>query len=231
MLDEDQVASVLAKTAIFADLPELARRQLAGKGMQRSYSRGQFLFYQGDPGDRLVVILEGLVKVMVASEHGVEIVLVTVGPPETLGELAMLDGAPRSASVQALEPTTVLLLPRAAVLPLLQDHPQLVIALLAALGRLVRRLTEQTADLVFLDLPGRVAKFLVRMADDRGVPEGDAVVLDLQVTQGDLARLVGGSRPAVNRILQSFASRGALELQGQRVVVTDLAALRRRATR
>jgi CRP/FNR family transcriptional regulator, cyclic AMP receptor protein len=231
VLDEDQVASLLAKTAVFSDLPEQVRRRLASQGAQRTYRRGQFLFYQGDPGDRLFVILHGLVKIMVASEHGGEMVLVTVGPPETLGELAMLDGSPRSASVQALEPTTVLMLPRAAILPLLSEYPQLVAALLSVLGQLVRRLTEQAADLVFLDLNGRVAKLLVRMATDRGTREGDAVVLDLHLTQSDLARMVGGSRPAVNRVLQAFATRGYLELQGQRIILRELEALRRRANR
>lgn len=231
MLDEQEVASLLAQTTVFADLPEHTRQALAKSGIQRRYRRGQFLFHQGDPGDALFVVLRGLVKVIVASEQGGEMVLATLGPAETIGELAMLDREARSASVMVLEPTTALALPRAVVLPLIHDHPQLGIALLTALGRLIRRLTEQASDLVFLNLPGRVAKFLVRLAEERGGGEDEPIVLDLHVTQGDLAHLVGGSRPAVNRILRGFATRGYLEMRGTRVVVIDLEALRHRASR
>jgi CRP/FNR family cyclic AMP-dependent transcriptional regulator len=232
LLEEDEVTSLLGEINIFSALPEHARRRLAKEGRLRPYQRGQFLANQGDPGDWLFVILRGMVKVTIASEQGGEIVLTTVGPPRILGELAMLDGAPRSASVQAMEPgTTALILPREVVLPVLIEHPQSMAALLATLGGMIRRLTEQNADLVFMDLDGRVAKLLVRMAADRGVREGDAIVLDLRLTQGDLAHMVGGSRSAVNRTLQSFARRGLLDLQvqGQRLVIRDLDVLRRRA--
>jgi CRP-like cAMP-binding protein len=187
------------------------------------------VFAEGDEGEALFVILEGQVKVFVTSEDGLEMVLVTLGPSDSFGELSLIDGAPRSASAEALEPTRILGLGRRALLDLLPGDPRLAEALLRSLGSLVRRLTEQAADLVFLDLHGRVAKLLLALADRDGHPEGDKTVLDLHVTQTDLAGMVGGSRQSVNQILHAFERRGYLELQGRTVVLNEVEPLRRRA--
>jgi CRP/FNR family cyclic AMP-dependent transcriptional regulator len=176
---------------------------------------------------RLVVVAEGLVKVLLSSVHGDEVVLVTAGPAETLGELAVLDGAPRSAAVVAVEPTSVLLLTRPTVLGLMGAHPPVLEAVLGSLGGIVRRLTEQTGDLVFLDLGGRLAKLLLRLAEDAAAPGG--AVLDLGLSQSDLAAMVGATRPAVNRALQLLASRGLISVDGRVIVVRDADGLRRRA--
>jgi CRP/FNR family transcriptional regulator, cyclic AMP receptor protein len=220
--------SVLAGTSLFGSL---ATQDLAGVAdlcVRRTYAKGQFLCYQGDPGDRLFVVANGRVKVTLTSEHGDEMVLVTLGTHEVLGELAVIDQAPRSASVVAIVPTTVLMLSRPVLLQLMSSHPAVRDALLTSVGALVRRLTEQAGDLVFLDLGERLAKLLLRLADDSG-RAGDRIVLDLGLTQSDLARMIGGSRPAVNRALQSLASRGLIEISGQTIVLQDLAGLRRRA--
>jgi CRP/FNR family transcriptional regulator, cyclic AMP receptor protein len=175
------------------------------------------------------VILEGQVKVFVTSEEGVEMVLVTLGKSDSFGELSLIDGAPRSASAEALEATKILGLGRRALLDLLPGDPRLTEALLRSLGSLVRRLTEQAADLVFLDLHGRVAKLLLALADRDGHQEGGKTVLDLHVTQTDLAGMVGGSRQSVNQILHAFERRGYVELQGRTVVLNEVELLRRRA--
>ena len=139
---------ILRSARIFAELPDDVLNHLAEACVRRTYRRNQYLWYQGDEGARLVVVASGLVKVVLGSENGDEVVLATLGPGETLGELALLDGALRSASVIAVEPTTVLMLSRATVLGLMVDHPAVLDALLLSLGGLVRRLTEQTGDLV-----------------------------------------------------------------------------------
>jgi CRP-like cAMP-binding protein len=130
--------------------------------------------------------------------------------------------------VVAVQPTTVLMLSRPVLLQLMGSHPAVRDALLTSVGALVRRLTEQAGDLVFLDLGERLAKLLMRLAEESG-QAGDRIVLDLGLTQSDLAAMIGGSRPAVNRALQSLASRGLIEISGQAIVLHDLAALRRRA--
>jgi CRP/FNR family cyclic AMP-dependent transcriptional regulator len=122
----------------------------------------------------------------------------------------------------------VLLLPRAAVLELMATQPVVLNAVLCSLGQLVRRLTEQTGDLVFLDLAGRVAKVLVQLAQSHAQDERRLAV-DLGLSQSDLAAMVGATRPAVNHILQSFASRGLISVEGRVILIRDPSALRRRA--
>ena len=219
---------ILRSARIFAELPDDVLDRLAENCVRRTYRRNQYLWYQGDEGARLVVVASGLVKVVISSENGDEVLLATLGPGETLGELALLDGAPRSASVIAVEPTTVLMLSRASVLGLLAHQPSVLDALLRSLGGLVRRLTEQTGDLVFLDLGGRLAKLLLRLAEAHGEHAHPAVV-DLGLTQSDLASMVGATRPAVNRALQGMVARGLISVDGRVIVLRDVPALRRRA--
>jgi CRP-like cAMP-binding protein len=223
-----EAVRVLQSTHLFRDLDQVSLDALAEICMQRTYRRGQYLWYQGDPGDHLVIVCTGLVKVVMTSELGDEVVLVTLGPNEVIGELAVLDGSPRSASVVTVESTTVLHLSREATLRLLQQQPAVLAAVLRSLGDLIRRLTEQTSDLVFLDLGGRLAKLLLRLADDN--PQTQApVTLDTGLSQSDLASMVGATRPAVNRALQVLANRGLLVVEGQVLTLRDLPGLRRRA--
>ena len=228
-MNAEAAAGLLGSTDLFKNLDPPVLNQLARSVTFRNYRRGHLIFAQGEPGDSLFVISEGLVKVFVTSEEGEDMVLVTLRPPETFGELALIDGGLRSASAEAIEPTTTLTLSRGPLIELLQGHPNLAQALLSSLGGLVRRLTEQAADLVFLDLHGRVAKLLLTLAEERGRREGQEILLDLQVTQGDLAAMVGGSRQSVNHILHAFQRRGYLEIEGRRIVLKDLRALAKRA--
>ena len=226
-MSESDVVEILRSAAIFAELPDDALARLAARCVRRTYGRNQFLWYQGDDGAHLIVVASGLVKVVLSSPQGGEVVLTTLGPGEISGELAVLDGSPRSASVVAAEPTTVLLLTRATVLDTLNRYPSVLDALLRSLGNLIRRITEQAGDFVFLDLGGRVAKLLLHLAEAHGA---SSTVLDLRLTQSDLAAMVGATRPAVNRVLQHLAGRGVIEVDGQRIVLVNLAELRRRAS-
>jgi CRP-like cAMP-binding protein len=220
---------ILRGTDLFGGLDDESLARLAAASRSRTYRRGQYIWYQGDPGGTLLVVCDGLVKVVLGSEAGEEAVLVTLGGCEVLGEIALLDGGPRSASVVAVEPTTGLLLTRASVLDAMARHPVVLDAMLRALGGLVRRLTEQAGDLVFLDLGGRLAKVLLRLAEGRS-PTAEGIVLDTGLSQSDLAAMVGASRPAVNRVLHILATRGLIRVDGQVIVVRDVAELRRRAS-
>lgn len=228
-MDLSQTAALLASTDLFGQLDEASIEALAARATQRKYPKGQLLFYQGDPAGSLFIMKEGLVKVFLTSEDGDEMLLVTLHPPETFGELALLDGSSRSASAQALEPTTVVELNRQVFLDVIQSNPTMTDALLRSMGGLLRRLTEQASDLVFLDLHGRVAKLLVTLSDARGVANDVGIELDLRLTQTDIASMVGGSRQSINQILKSFEERGYLSLQGKRVLLREPARLRKRA--
>ncbi|MDP9342472.1 MAG: Crp/Fnr family transcriptional regulator [Actinomycetota bacterium] len=225
----EQAASMLARTALFSALQPEQLTQLAARTSERRYRKGQALFFLGDPGDALFVLVEGLVKVVVTSDDGEQMVLATLEPPSVFGELALLDGGPRSASVEALMPTTVLVLGREDLMGVIVATPAVAEAMLRSLGSLVRRMTEQAGDLVFLDLHGRVAKLLLGLAADRGGEPAGGVAMDLHLTQGDLAAMVGGSRQSINQILHQFERRGYLDIRGRSIVLKDVEALRRRA--
>ncbi|MFL6128655.1 MAG: Crp/Fnr family transcriptional regulator [Mycobacteriales bacterium] len=223
----DQVTDLLRRVPLLAVLGQVGLGAAVRAGSTRTYPAGQIICHQGDPGDRLYIVLHGLVKVVFTSERGDEIVLRTLGDAEVFGELALLDKSPRSASVVAVESTQVFMLLRERLLELMRQHPRLADEFLRMLGQLVRRLTEQAGDLVFLDLPGRLAKLLLQLVERHGPAGG--TVLDRRLTQSDLAAMIGASRPAVNRALQSLAARGFLTLQGQAIVLRDVEGLRRRA--
>jgi CRP-like cAMP-binding protein len=223
----DRAAKALASTALFGDVDADVADSVALASTTRSYRKGQILFFQGDPDDSVFVLLDGSIKVFVTSSEGDEMTLTTLRPPDSFGELAAIDGRPRSACAQALEPTTVVTFSRARFLDLLRAHPQLMERTLAAMASIVRRLTDQAADLVFLDLHGRVAKLLLTLAHPDG--KDDDLTLDLNMTQADLARMVGASRQSVNQILHEFQKRGYLELTGRKVIVKRPDRLRTRA--
>lgn len=209
---------------MFAGLSPEARQRVIAAAVPCSYRKGQVLFEQDDPGDSLIVLKRGAVVVYRTSPAGERAVLTVVRPPDVFGEVSLLDGSPRSASAEAIEDCSALLLSRAAFLELVHSNPAILDAVMRSLGSLIRRLTEQNADHVFLDLPGRVAKALVRLAGDSPAP-----MVTIELNQSQLAEMAGGSRQSVNQAIGSFASRGWLRTEGRRIVVTDLAALRRRA--
>jgi CRP-like cAMP-binding protein len=210
----------LAGTDLFAGLgdPELAA--IASSGVERTFKKGQILFSAGDPGDALYVLLEGSVKGYVTSEDGTELIVGILEAPAVFGEVAVGDGGARSAGIEVVAPSRVLVIERRGFLAALKDNPGLAESYIAMLVAMIRRLQERTEGLVFLDLQGRVAKLLLgSIGDDAGV--------DLNVTQGELAAMVGGSRPSVNQVLKAFESRGYLTLDGKKLVINDRAALER----
>lgn len=217
-------ADALTGVEMFASLEPEVRQRVIAAAVPRAYRKGQLLFVENDPGESLIVLRRGSVAVFRTAPTGERAVLSVVRPPHTLGEVSLLDGSPRSLSAQAIEDCSALALSRSAFLELVHSNPRILDAVMRSLGALVRRLTEQTADHVFLDLPGRVAKTLVRLAGDNQAP-----MITIELNQSQLAEMAGGSRQSVNQAIGSFATRGWLRTEGRRIVVTDLAALRRRA--
>jgi CRP-like cAMP-binding protein len=209
---------------MFAGLEPEVRQRVVAAAVPRTYRKGQMLCVENDPGESLIVLKRGAVAVYRTSQSGERAMLTVLRPPEVLGEVSLLDGSPRSASAEAIEDCTTLALSRAAFMDLVHSNPKILDAVMRSLGVLIRRLTEQNADHVFLDLPGRVAKALVWLAADNHAP-----MVTIELNQSQLAEMAGGSRQSVNQAIGSFANRGWLRTEGRRIVVTDLAALRRRA--
>jgi CRP/FNR family cyclic AMP-dependent transcriptional regulator len=209
-------AGVLARTELFRGIDETSRRRIAERVTERVVEPGQCVFVQDEPGDRLYVLAEGVVKLFVGSRNGDIVELVRHRAPATFGEVALLDGGPRTASAEAVERSTLLVMTRAELLHLLKAEDQVAEALLTTLGAMVRRTTRQVSDLVFLDLQGRVARQLLALAAD-----GDGATRTRPVTQAELASMVSGARQTVNQALRSLESRGYIRAGGRSFEILD----------
>jgi CRP-like cAMP-binding protein len=217
-------SDALSGVDMFTGLEPEVRQRVIAAAVPRTYRKGQLLFVENDPGESLILLRRGAVAVFRTAPTGERAVLNVIRPPDVIGEVSLLDAGARSLSAEAIEDCAALALSRAAFLDLVHSNPRILDAVMRSLGALIRRLTEQNADHVFLDLPGRVAKTLVRLAGDSQAP-----MTTIELNQSQLAEMAGGSRQSVNQAIGSFASRGWLRTEGRRIVITDLSALRRRA--
>jgi CRP/FNR family transcriptional regulator len=187
------------------------------------------IFSEGDNGDSLYVVVDGKVKVFRTAADGRENMLAVLGPGEMFGELSLFDPGPRTATVAAITDCVLTSVAHESLRPWLTGRPELSEQLLQALAQRLRRTNEQMADLVFSDVPGRVAKALLDLADRFGTPDGEGIRVTHDLTQEELAQLVGASRETVNKALSEFASRGWLRLDGRAVVLLDQERLANRA--
>lgn len=222
----------LAQVRLFVGLDRSTLERLASGIRTRRFRRGEVLFHQGDPGDALFILITGAVKILLPGEAGDEAILATVRPGEFFGELSLLDGAPRSATAVALEPTETLVLSRDRFRGLIATEAGARDALLAALAGELRRLTRHVEELHFLDMTGRLAARLARLAEEAGVSgHGGTIRLDGPPTQGDLAAMIGATRQSVNKVLGTFVDGGLIRLERDAIVILDLAGLARTARR
>ncbi len=217
------------QSPLFASLDSEAASALRSSMTEQSTPRGTVIFSEGEIGDHMYVIVEGKVKLGHASPDGRESLMAVLGPGEIFGELSLFDPGPRTATATALTDARILALGNTSLHPWLAGRPEVAEALLAALARRLRRTNDALADLVFSDVPGRVAKALLDLADKFGevTPEGLLVKHDL--TQEELAQLVGASRETVNKALADFAQRGWLRVDQREVLLLSIDRLARRA--
>jgi CRP/FNR family cyclic AMP-dependent transcriptional regulator len=214
-VDLQHRAALLARTELFGGIDEPTRQRIAEHVAERVVEPGQCVFLQDQPGDRMYVLAAGAVKLFVSSRSGGIVELVRHRPPATFGEVALLDGGPRSASAEAVERSTLLVVTRPQLLRLLRAEDQVAEALLRTLGTIVRRTTRQVSDLAFLDLQGRVARQLLVLA---GGGDGGARTA---VTQAELASMVSGARQTVNQALRSLEARGYIRADGRSFQILD----------
>jgi CRP-like cAMP-binding protein len=225
-VDEQLAVDALRRCALFEDCDAQVIDSVARQLRRRRFRRNEVIFHQGDPGEALHVVASGAVKIVLPSAEGEEAIIATLRPGDFFGELALLDGAPRSATAVALEPSETLVLPRAAFRELLDHDPGLRDALLAGLAHELRRLTSHVEELHFLDLAGRLAMRLVRLAREAD-PDSTVVRLDWPYTQSDLASMIGGTRQSVNKLLSALVDDGLVAIERDTLVITDVEALAR----
>jgi CRP-like cAMP-binding protein len=230
-MDPNFAVTALAKTPLFAHASASTLQTVANNLRRRRFRRNEVIFHQGDPGDALHIITSGAVKILLPSAEGDEAIIATLRPGDFFGELALLDGEPRSATATAVEPTETMSLPRDLFRELLDRHPSLRDAVFSAVAGQLRRLTTHVEELHFLDLAGRLAARLGRLAIQAQPDGAGSISLDWPYTQTDLAAMIGGSRQSVNRLLAELIDDGLLRLDHDRLIVPDLEALERRAER
>lgn len=216
----------LASVPLFAHLLGDLLDDLARSWLVRQYPQGQILCNEGDPGDYLIVLESGHLRVSRWTADGDEVVFAVMDAPAVVGELALLDGAPRDATVAAHRAVTVRLIPRTVLLELLRREPAAMEGLLRTLAGLVRLGNARHADFVGLDVRGRLAKWLLRHAEsarDAAVEAG--AVVELHSSQGELAADLGTTRSTLNRELHSFESLGLISVDSNVVRLEDPAKL------
>jgi CRP/FNR family transcriptional regulator, cyclic AMP receptor protein len=220
---------VLRQAPLFSGLDEDAAAALETSMATSSLKRGDVLFNEGDDGSQLYVVTEGKVKLGRTSADGRENLLAILGPGQMFGELSFFDPGPRSATATAVTDVELKILSHEALSPVLETHSDVALALLHQLAGRLRRTNEVVGDLVFSDVPGRVAKALLDLAGRFGRQADDGVHVNHDLTQEELAQLVGASRETVNKALADFASRGWMRLEPRSVVILDPERLQRRA--
>ena len=220
--------AVVRKALLFSALDDAEASSLRESMVPVKVSKGNTLFKEGDDGNRLFVVLEGKLKLGTTSNDGRENLLSILGPGEMFGELSLFDPGPRTATATAVTDARLLSLAHDQVIGWVSEHPKVSLQLLGRLAQRLRRSNAVLADLVFSDVPGRVAKAIMDLGERFGVKKADGLYVNHDLTQEELAQLVGASRETVNKALADFAGRGWVRLEPRAVVVLDIERLSKR---
>ena len=221
-------AELLERVPFLAALQPRDREALAAYVTRRHFRKGDTIFQKEDPGQSLFIVESGSVRIYLPSPQGADLTLAVLGPGDFFGDLSLLDGSPRSAGAAASSETTALTLERADFIALVRSRPEAAVAVLAVVARRLRETDEMAADLAFLDVAARLAKKMLELAASHGVQRPNGVLLNLALTQEELANMIGVTRESVNRNLGEFRRAGLVANEGRRFVIRDPAGLRRR---
>lgn len=226
MIAEPVTAATFSRFPVFAGLAPETRADLARIGFLQRWTAGQVLFQRGDRDDRMLAIVSGRIKLSITTPQGRELVLTSLGKGEVLGELALLDGEPRSTDAMATEATTAILLSRDRVLQLAERRADLPLAIARHICGQLRRATFQMESIALYDLQGRLVRYLLMAARQKAPQDGGPDVrLDLGLNQSDLAAVLGATRSRLNNALQDLAAEGAIRRDGA-AVICNIAKLR-----
>ncbi len=220
---------VVRRAPLFTALDEAAAVSLRASMDSVKIAKGSILFKEGDEGEHLYVIVDGKLKLGTSSGDGRENLLSILGPGEMFGELSLFDPGPRTSTATAVTDARLLSLSHEKVIPWLKQNPEVSLQLLTRLSQRLRRTNEAVGDLVFSDVPGRVAKALIDLGDRFGKTTPEGLLVNHDLTQEELAQLVGASRETVNKALADFAGRGWLKLDGRSVLIADVDRLSKRS--
>jgi CRP/FNR family cyclic AMP-dependent transcriptional regulator len=219
---------LLAQIELFSGLAEAELEHLATSLRRRRFAKGQILFFRGDPGQTLYIIESGQVKIVLSSSEGREFSLALLGPMDFFGDLALLDGEPRSADAVAQDTCHLLLLEREDFLRFLEAHPQAAAKLLSVLSRRLRQNAEIVQDAAFLDIAARLARTLLRLTSGDDAGSGAPLPTKIRMTQTELASMIGATRESVNKWLRFYQRRGWIQYERGTITISRPDALRQR---
>jgi CRP/FNR family transcriptional regulator/CRP/FNR family cyclic AMP-dependent transcriptional regulator len=221
-------AQFLAGIPLFATLDKDGLHDLAAVTRRHAYHQSEIIFHRDDPGATMFVIKTGRVRIYLTSPEGQEVALAVFGAGEAFGELALLDGQPRSASAVAIEPTETYCIQRADFIAVATRRPRIALQMLATLSHRLRQTDAMVEDLLFLDVHGRVAKKLLELAETSGTRMPDGIRIEMKLTQSDLAAMVGASRESVNKVMSYLLDKQYVSVEKRKITVKRLAELRKR---
>jgi CRP/FNR family transcriptional regulator, cyclic AMP receptor protein len=224
--DADQI---LSRAGLFQGVERSAVTALTKQLRPVDFPRGHVIFAEGEPGDRLYIIISGKVKIGRVYPDGRANLLTIVGPSDMFGELSIFDPGPRTSTATTITEVRAVSMDRDALRAWIADRPEIAERLLRVLARRLRRTNSDLTDLIFIDVSGRVAKRLLGLAQRFGTREGVAMRVTHDLTQEELAQLVGAARETVNKVLADFAHRGWIQLEGNSLLICDSERLTMRA--
>lgn len=219
-----QNVDFLATVPLFNGLDRNELERFAEVTREKSYPKGSVILFEDDPGDSLFVVRDGRVKVVLIGEDGREVILGVLGVGEYFGELSLIDDRPRSAHVIAMEDSNLLVLRREDFRKRVESSPSVAWSLLTELSRRLRRADDKIGGLVLLDVPGRIARLLLDLAEESGTS-----AIEKTLTHQTIAQMIGASRETVSRAMKDFQDAGWITVERRRIALADRAALEQRA--
>ncbi len=219
-----QNVDFLATVPLFNGLDRSELEKFAEVTREKSYPKGSVILFEDDPGDSLFVVRDGRVKVVLIGEDGREVILGVLGVGEYFGELSLIDDRPRSAHVIAMEDSNLLVLRREDFRKRVESSPSVAWSLLTELSRRLRRADDKIGGLVLLDVPGRIARLLLDLAEETGTN-----AIEKTLTHQTIAQMIGASRETVSRAMKDFQDAGWITVESRRIAIAARSALEQRA--
>lgn len=217
----------LQKVQILSDLSDKDLEKFLEIIKEVSYKKGEVIFHAEDPGCVMFILKSGSVKISISDRKGREDILKIIYPYDFFGEMSILDGERRSATVTALEKATALIIERNDLIDQIKKYPRIALNMLAVLSRRLRKTDERISNLRFADAYGKVAKVLLDIASEKGVADKNRIVFSMKIGQQELADMAGITRETANRILAEFKKRGCIDIVEGNITILNEKILRR----
>lgn len=226
-IDHESKRRLLLSSPLFDALPREALDDILLQASEKSVRRGQTVFQKGDEGNYMVAVLSGRIRISATSPEGREVTLNMIDAGEVFGDMALLDGKPRSADATALEESNLMVVERRHFLPYLVSSNELALRVIDLLCERLRDTSETLGNFAMLDLPGRLARKLLNLAGEYGKSANGRIRLEIRLSHTDLGRFVGCSRESVNKQMRAWEEAGIVAREAGRIAVCKPAVLRR----